>query len=261
MRSTLPGKALCILLAGLWLLGAGVPAPAQSPPATAPAKSPAATGSRLVIHVPGIGGYLPIDRRFIAALRQAGIDGPIEHFDWTNNDPGLRALVNTANKQAQARRLAELLTERYRDHPDQPISITCHSGGGAIVVWALEQLPEDVRIERLLLLAPALSPSYDLSNALRRVRDRAWVFYSDLDPVLGAGTRMLGTMDGVRADAMGRVGIQVPDTADKAQYAKLIAMPYRDEWVRYDNIGDHIGALAPPFVEAVIAPLITGDRP
>lgn len=256
MQSTLPVKALC--LCTLVLTSALVSSlHAQPAPTTASTTQSAAPR---IFHLPGIGGYLPIDRHFIRGLRQGGLTH-IEHFDWTNGHPGLAALVNNDNKQAQSRAFAERLTAEYRADPNRPIQITAHSGGGAIAVWALEQLPDDVTIERLFLLHPALSPSYDLSAALRHVRDRAYVFSSEMDPVLGAGTRALGTMDGVRTDAMGRVGFVIPADADAQQYAKLIAMPYDDRWLRHDNIGDHIGPLTTRFAEAFLAPLIAGGQP
>lgn len=256
MQSTLSIKVLCLW--ALTLTSAAASAlHAQAAPTTTSTTQAAAPR---VLHLPGIGGYLPIDRHFIRGLRQGGLTD-IGHFDWTSGRPGLAALVNNDNKQAQSRALAERLTAEYRADPDRPIHITAHSGGGAIAVWALEQLPDDVTIERLFLLHPALAPSYDLSRALQHVRNRAYVFSSTMDPVLGPGTRALGTMDGVHTDAMGRVGFVIPADADPQQYAKLIAMPYDDRWLRHDNIGDHIGPLTTRFAEAFIAPLIAGEQP
>ena len=62
-----------------------------------------------------------------------------------------------------------------------------------------------------LLLAPALSPAYDLSNALRAVRREMVVFWSPLDVIiLGAGTRVFGTIDRVKTASAGLVGFRVP---------------------------------------------------
>ena len=68
---------------------------------------------------------------------------------------------------------------------------------------------------------------------------------------------MLGTIDGVKTDAAGKVGFVKPKTADDRQYAKLVQIPYDAAWVKLGNIGDHIGALTRPFGKAVIAPLLT----
>jgi hypothetical protein len=227
--------------------------------AQALATQPAQAETRqYVLHLPGVGGYLAIDRNLKRGLAAGGVQGEIDHYDWTNNDPGLNALRNNANKQSQVAKVTQLLRERLTKHPTQPITITAHSGGSAIIIWALERLPPEMQIDRLILIAPALSPGYDLSKALARVRGNVYVFSSPHDHVLGAGTRTFGTMDGVFDDAAGRVGFTLPPGADPEQYRKLVAMPYRDEWVDLDNPGDHIGAMSPLFVREVIAPLITG---
>ena len=61
------------------------------------------------------------------------------------------------------------------------------------------------------MLAPALSPTYDLSRALRAVRREMVVFWSPLDVIiLGAGTRVFGTIDRVKTASAGLVGFRVP---------------------------------------------------
>ena len=118
------------------------------------------------------------------------------------------------------------------------------------------------RVARGFLIAPALSPAYDLTPALRHVRSKAYVFYSDGDSaVLGIGTRLFGTIDGQKTDAAGKVGFTRPPTGDPAEYAKIVPMPYQSAWMRYENIGDHIGPMMTPFARAVIAPLILGQIP
>ena len=62
---------------------------------------------------------------------------------------------------------------------DVPVFLVAKSGGSGVIVKALEQL-EEGSVERAILLAPALSPDYDLSAALRAlVRDMV-VFWSPL---------------------------------------------------------------------------------
>jgi pimeloyl-ACP methyl ester carboxylesterase len=150
-----------------------------------------------------------------------------------------------------------MITDKYRADPRTRIYLSGHSGGTAIAVWALERLPPDVKVDTLLLIASALSPTYDLSPALRRVRGRAYALHSPYDPVLGIGTRMFGTIDGIRTDAAGRVGFTPPPTAaDPPQYAKLTTVGYGPGWIRLSNIGDHIGPMMRPFAREVIAPLL-----
>jgi hypothetical protein len=42
-------------------------------------------------------------------------------------------------------------------------------------------------------------------------------------------------------------------------YEKVISRPYQHEWVRYNDYGDHIGAMSRPFGKAVLAPLIASS--
>jgi hypothetical protein len=114
-----------------------------------------------------------------------------------------------------------------------------------------------------LMMQSALSPGYDLSKALRHVR-HAYAFYSDGDTiVLSAGTRLLGTVDRVHTDAAGRVGYHIPTSQPAAkEYAKLQQFRYRESWLKYDHIGDHIGPMTRRFAQYIIAPLLlTGKLP
>jgi hypothetical protein len=222
-------------------------------PATAPAPKP------YVLHLPGVSGTSIVDYTLRDGLRAGGFDGPFEIYDWTCHDPGIPALHARARNEEQAQVVAEMLTKQYRAHPDQPIYVTCHSGGSGPATWALERLPADVKVACFVMLAPALSPTYDLSKALARVSGPAYCFYSERDDmVLGTGTKLFGTIDGERVEAAGRVGFQKPPGADDMAYAKLIHRPYESAWSRYGHIGGHIGCMGTPFVEAIVAPLMLG---
>jgi hypothetical protein len=241
---------------------------ASASPTTAPtARRTVSNENTLHIHLPGIGGYRSVDRGMLRGLREGGFDARIKPYDWTGNDAGLAALVATQRHRAEATRIAKLIAEHARDNPGQRITVTCHSAGAGIIAWALEQLPADVQVDTVVFIAPALSPEYDLSRALAHVRDKAYVIYSPYDAaVLGIGTKMLGTVDGVKAEAAGKVGFASPPATvpalDKQQYDKLVQIPYRADWIKLGNIGDHIGGLARPFSRAVLAPLLArGELP
>jgi hypothetical protein len=210
-----------------------------------------------LLHLPGIAGYLNCDRRLLSGLRQGGVVAQFQVYDWTDHDPGLHALHAYDRNRAEAHKIADLIQARAQADPASPIYLTAHSGGCGLAVWALEKLPADVKVDTVLMLAPALSPGYDLSAALRHVRNRMYAFTSTNDTiVLSTGTRMFGTIDGVRGDAAGFGGFVMPGSADPTQYAKLISRPYEPDWIAYDDWGDHIGALSRPFAAAVLAPLL-----
>jgi hypothetical protein len=250
-------RAICLTCIALLLLLAGcagaerIAAPPQTPP---PAP--------FHLHLPGISGNRWVDRDLTRGLADGGLRAEIETYDWTTADPGLGSLLSYDRNRSEARKVAGLLVDRYRADPRIRITISSHSGGAAILVWALEDLPSDVMIDSAAMLAPALSPGYDLTGALRHVKKNVYVFYSPYDPVLGWGTELLGTMDGVKTAAAGRVGFVRPPGADPAQYAKLVPIKYDVDWLKLGNAGDHIGWMSRPFARQIVAPLIlTGQLP
>lgn len=213
-----------------------------------------------LLHLPGIGGHAGIDDDLIQGLRQGGFGGEIQLYDWVLN-PGIPALRAQEHNRKEAKKVAALILDRRKAHPNEPIVLTGHSAGTGVAVWALEGLPDDVKIDTLVMLASALSPDYDLSKALSHVSGKLYAFNNPGDWVLGQGTGVFGTVDGVRGPAAGKVGFACPAKADKDQYAKLVAIPYDPKWVEYDNLGDHIGVMAVPFAKAVLSPIAQGKLP
>jgi pimeloyl-ACP methyl ester carboxylesterase len=215
----------------------------------------------LLLHLPGIGGPRGCDYHLLSGLRFGGIGANIVLYDWTAEQPGIHALQAYEQNHDQAQKIAELLAAHASADPNSKIYLTAHSGGCALAVWALEKLPPNVKVQTVLLLAPALSPEYDLSNALRHVNDKMIVLSSKLDTiVLFTGTKLFGTMDGVRTPAAGFSGFVRPPGADSLEYSKLHQYPYRYSWQSYGDYGEHIGATAPLFAQWVLAPLML-DRP
>ena len=230
------------------------PVRAGQSPTTAPSADFSHTW---LLHLPGIGGERRIDRHMTSGLRDGGWEGPITIYDWTDHDPGLDALLARQRNMDEAKKVAQKIEDRLRRDPKLEITLTSHSGGAGIAVWALEKLSKDMQIQTLVLLAPALSPGYDLSAALKHVRGKAYVFYSEHDQVvLGAGTKLFGTIDGVRTEAAGLIGFKRPENADPVQYEKLIQKSYEQGWIAFENIGNHVGCMSQPFAENVLAPML-----
>ena len=222
---------------------------------------PTTQPTALHIHLPGIGGYRSVDRGMLRGLREGGYNERIRVHDWTGADAGLAALMATQRHKDESQHVAQIILDELEVNPKTRITVSAHSAGAGIIAWALEQLPPDKKIDTLLLIAPALSPTYDLSRAMSHVRNKVYVIYSPYDSaVLGMGTKMFGTVDGVKVEAAGKVGFKAPPNADKQQYEKLVQIAYRSDWVKLGNIGDHIGGLSRPFAKAVLAPLLARDE-
>jgi hypothetical protein len=216
----------------------------------------------LLLHLPGIAGPRFCDNRMLAGLRGGGVKANFVIYDWTEDDSGIHALQAYQRNRAEAQAVADLIAAHVSTDPRSPIYLTAHSGGTAIAIWALEGLPPQIKIQTLLLMAPAISPQYDLSKALRHVEGNTYVFTSTLDTVvLDTGTSLFGTMDGVRTPAAGLTGFVQPPGADPEMYRKMIQHPYDRDWIKYGDYGDHIGAMSRRFSQAILAPLIVNADP
>jgi pimeloyl-ACP methyl ester carboxylesterase len=172
-------------------------------------------------------------------------------------------LTNTINRDAWAVKVAADINRFKERTPEAPVFLVGKSGGSGVVVKALERLPEEA-VEAVILLAPALSPRYHLTRALRAVRHEMVVFWSPLDViVLGAGTRLFGTIDRVKSISAGMVGFQTPEghgDADKAQYVKLRQVRWHAKMASTGNLGGHVGPDSPAFLRKYVVPLLRVDK-
>ena len=211
-----------------------------------------------VLHLPGIAGDSLPDRLFLSALHTGGFDADFELFDWTKGRTWVQALQDEARSKAEALQVAGMIAKVRAANPDRPVFLTAESGGAGVATWALEDLPPDVMVDGVILISPALSRGYDLSAALRHVRDKFVVFYSPSDAfILGYGTRTYGTVDRRFEDASGRFGFIVPATADPLQYQKLDQRKHDSDWFwTYGNSGGHVEPMNVRFASGYIAPIL-----
>src|SRR5205085_8865529 len=99
----------------------------------------------------GIGGHMRIDDNLLAGLRQGQAADELELYDWTGADRGMIALGNVKRHEQQSRIIADALVKRIREHPRERIVLTGHSAGTGVAVFALEKLPDDLKIDTLAL--------------------------------------------------------------------------------------------------------------
>ncbi len=176
----------------------------------------------------------------------------------------LADLTDVANCRAKAAFVAETVRSFKAAHPHEPVFLVAKSGGSGVVINALEAL-EPQTVERVVLLAPALSPQYDLTRALRAVRRELVVFWSPFDIViLGAGTWLFGTIDRVRSVGAGLVGFQVPPVDKRTEvqsdeYEKLCQVRWRPPMARTGYFGGHFGPDSPLFLRKYVVPLLRAE--
>jgi pimeloyl-ACP methyl ester carboxylesterase len=219
----------------------------------------------MVVSLDGVGGYNWGPRWLRAGLDQANVKAAIVIYDWSKGPKGLFVadLVDEPHNREAARDLAQMVATYVVAMSNRPVTLIGHSGGAAIVVWALEAMPENCRVERAILLAPALAPDYNLARALRAVRSRLYVMYSPADlPLMGAGTAVFGTMDRQHSLGAGLVGFRWPADAGaetRAEYAKVREIRWTMNLITAENYGGHMGWTTTRFAREFIAPILTGQ--
>ena len=217
----------------------------------------------LVIVLPGIESQSFLNHGVVWGLSDGGWAGAIEIYDWTTTCTlfFLYHLRSLRRNRRQAAIIAQRIMAYQAEHPGRPVHLIGHSGGGAVAVFALEALPAGTTVSSTILLGPALAPHYPLQSALQHVVRGIWNFWSPLDAIFcGAGTLLLGTIDGKLAASSGMIGFREPrglNAAEQQAYRdKLQQQPYSFNMVDSFNLGGHFGCVNRVFVEKWIAPLL-----
>lgn len=198
-----------------------------------------------------------------AGLGEGGYPGYVEVFTWQGMTHA-GDQINLSRNREKAAELASLIRRYARSYPAQKINIIALSAGTGIAAFALEYLPESVRVNDVVFLGCSLSSVYDMTRALKRVGGRLYVIYSPNDRVLRDVVWYTGTVD--RSDAAqgvaGMEGFRLPDAVQKdtrALYEKIRNIPYRAEFAEADYEGGHTGGTSREFVRQYLAPLMRGD--
>ena len=217
----------------------------------------------LVLVLPGIEGHSLLNENIARGLGEGGVSSAIEIYDWTTGIPG-NLLVNLAyleRNREEARKLARRIVRYQQRQPGRPVILVGHSGGGGIAVLALECLPKDSKVDLAILLAPALSPDYDLTSALRHSSQGIMNLYSNKDVgLLKVGTTIFGPIDREFGASAGAVGFREPPEANEAtrtlykRYLRQVC--WREHMKHYGADGSHFGWASRRFARKYLAPLI-----
>jgi len=221
-----------------------------------PAEVEPGPGSGLVLVADGVGGLHLCGVGLKYVMGSTGGPHAVRLHNWGHGFGRWHAdLTDVANHRDQAARLADEVLAWKAERPGSPVYLVGKSGGTGVVVRALERLDAGA-VEAAVLLAPALSPAYDLSRALESVRREMVVFWSPLDVIiLGLGTRVFGTIDRVRSVSAGLVGFR----AGGGQGAKLRQVRWRPAMMASGYFGGHVGPDSPAFLRRYVVPLLTAE--
>jgi pimeloyl-ACP methyl ester carboxylesterase len=212
----------------------------------------------VVLVVGGVGGLDPLNLFAPLTLPRSGVRHELRNFPWTHGKCLiLRDLQDTRYLLARAAELAEEIRKIKSAEPDRPVYLMGHSAGAAVSLAAAEQLPP-CTLERIILLSAAVSPDYDLQQALRATRREIISFNSCCDVfMLGFGTWQFGTADRVYGPAAGRSGFRPPSDLDadgRCLYSRLVQVNWRPADLLMFRGGSHNSTCMPVFLATSVAP-------
>ncbi len=254
-------------VAAVLLLAASL---APLPACTAPARLRSETryDYGAVFLLPGIEGQSAWTRDVAIGLEDGGVSSAIEIYDWTTGLPGgfLFNLMDIERNRRQAKLLVDHIIAYQDEHPGRPVHVIGYSGGGGVAVLAVEALPPEHPIDMLLLVAPALTPEYNLTAALRNTRMGVCNFYSTRDTViLGIGTSTFGTIDRAFGVSAGKVGFRTPGVLEESDRLLYDSRLRQVGWSpriqkKYGVSGSHLSWLSRRFACGYLAELIVENE-
>lgn len=191
-------------------------------------------------------------------LRSAGYEGEFATFRWQS---GLLWGVDhlfAANSDGPARKLVGEIELHRRQHPNGYFALMGLSSASAVILNALEQLPDDIDVDAVVLFQPSVSATRNLAPAVTHVRGNLYATCSQYDGIIGA---LLATADGGSLPAAGKTGFRVPLTLPASQrqpYTRVVNLPWQKKYRRWGWGGGHVSSTRSSFVKNVIAPHILG---
>ena len=189
-------------------------------------------------------------------MRAAGFQGEFRGFVWTSFLLWGADHLVAARSPAKADRLARQIIVFRHMHPDGYLALMGLSAGSAVILAALERLPDDVQVDYVVLFQPSVSASRDLGPALRHVKEALYATCSGQDAILAA---LPVNADGQPGPPAGRTGFRVPLGLTESQrqpYRKVVNVPWRPTYRRYGWGGGHTASTKPRFVQHVLAPRV-----
>jgi pimeloyl-ACP methyl ester carboxylesterase len=183
----------------------------------------------------------------------------VERVAWSRTGVGALDLHDRAGQKAAAERLAGRVAAARACDPAARICLVGHSAGAHVVLAAAERLPCG-SVQRIVLLAAAVSRRYDLGPALGASCEGLDSFYSKCDKTLLTVEAVCLTADGQKSLTGGRVSFTPPDPKD-LRYCKLREHPY-ETWMKdLGHNGGHYGWTKGPFLLRCVVPLLLPGGP
>lgn len=230
----------------LFVSGCGILEP--SPP------SDAELARGLVIMYPGALNSTFEMLGFYAGMRAAGVQQAIEIKPWA---PPLLNFVIPKDfveyERPWAREEARRIAQYQRDYPGRPVTLLGYSGGAMVCILVAEELPAGHAIDRVIMMSPGVSTTYDLEPMLANTSGSAFVYWSPLDTVVNFATSLLGTLDGFFGPSAATLGFANDNP-------KLQQFQFGPQFAVFGNEGEHTDyAFSIEWISRFVAPWIAHD--
>jgi pimeloyl-ACP methyl ester carboxylesterase len=224
--------------------------PAQRFDCGAPLVSAPSQAQGRILILPGVGNTRFHLAGFVAATQLQLPRFEVEVRPWGVPFLTIHNLRAHERNVATAARIAQDIASWRRAHPDAPFYLVGYSGGGGMATLVTASLPDDVRIDRLVLVAPAISPDYPLaSEVLPHVREHAVNYASERDLQVGWGTRTFGTIDRKSTASAGAIGFD-------AAHERLLQYRWSEADAPFGHAGNHLAYLNPRWQAAKLLPAL-----
>jgi pimeloyl-ACP methyl ester carboxylesterase len=247
-RTRFPFKTLAMLLLSAATLAAATPA-GRWDCGPVPDALPSAAAGRVLV-MPGVGNTTFHLAGFIAAIEAQLPRFAVEVRAWGEPFMTIRNLRAHERNVATAESIAAEIADWRRANPAAPFYLVGYSGGGGMAALVAAALPDDVSIDRLVLIAPAISPDYPLERTvLPHVREFVVNFASERDIQVGWGTRAFGTIDRKHTASAGAVGFTESDS-------RLLQYLWSAADEPFGHAGNHMAYLNPRWQAAKLLPAL-----
>ena len=204
---------------------------------------------RLLI-LPGVGNTRFQFSRFAAHAARLLPGFAVEIRTWGQPLLTLRNLRAYTRNLAVARDLAVELARWRHAHPTSKLYLLGYSGGGGVAALVASGLAPEIAIDRLILVAPAISPDYPMAESvLPHVTKFVASFASKRDIQVGWGTRTFGTIDRRFTASAGAVGF-------RSTSPKLLELHWSRDDLRYGHHGNHWSYLGRRWQAARLLPAL-----
>jgi len=207
-----------------------------------------------VLILPGVGNTRFHLAGFVAATEAQLPNFTVEVRTWGEPFLTIRNLRAHERNVATAVRVADEIAEWRRANPVAPFCLVGYSGGGGMATLITSALPSDVSIDRLVLVAPAISPDYPVRSAvLPHVREFVVNYASERDLQVGWGTRTFGTIDREYTASAGAIGFAVEDE-------RLLQYHWSAADIPFGHAGNHLAYLSGHWQAAKLLPSLDPAR-